>query len=129
DGVDWIALPGSKQVSGDLAWLHAQGLDIAIRRHAAAGGAVLGICGWLQMLGRHLHDPEGTDGERHAGMRGLDLLPLSTHYGAAKRVIPTRVRFDGTRGPWAALSGITADGYEIRHGITQMSAPRDPNSA
>ncbi len=82
-GADCIVLPGSKQVSGDLAWLRAQGLDAAVRRHAAAGGAVLGICGGVQVLGERLADPHGIDGERHDGVPGLGLLPLVTRYRAA----------------------------------------------
>ena len=120
--VDWIVLPGSKQVSGDLAWLRAQGLAAAIARHAANGGAVMGICGGLQMLGRSLADPEGVDGERHAHLPGLDLLPLATHYGEAKRVIPTTATFGKTDGAWASLSGVAAQGYEIRHGVTRLLA-------
>lgn len=122
DAVDWIVLPGSKQVSGDLRWLREQGVDGAIRRHAARGGAVLGICGGLQMLGQGLSDPGGFDGEPHADMPGLGLLPLRTHYGATKRVVPTRAAFGEMRGPWAALSGVEVSGYEIRHGITRMPA-------
>ncbi|EWS55206.1 Cobyric acid synthase [Methylibium sp. T29] len=38
DGSDCVVLPGSKQVSGDLAWLRAQGLDRAIVAHAHAAG-------------------------------------------------------------------------------------------
>jgi adenosylcobyric acid synthase len=56
-GPDWIILPGSKHTSGDLAWLRAQGLDAAVAAHAAQGGAVLGMCGGLQMLGEALIDP------------------------------------------------------------------------
>ena len=51
---DWIILPGSKHTSGDLAWLRKQGLDAAINHHASLGGAILGICGGLQMLGEAL---------------------------------------------------------------------------
>ncbi|MFS2168026.1 cobyric acid synthase, partial [Variovorax sp. Varisp62] len=61
-GADWIVLPGSKHTSGDLAWLRAQGLDSAVAAHAERGGAVLGICGGLQMLGEALVDPHGIDG-------------------------------------------------------------------
>jgi len=122
EGAHWIVLPGSKQVSGDLAWLRAQGLDVAIRRYAMAGGAVLGICGGLQMLGRTLSDPEGVDGERHDQRPGLDLLPLATHYAGTKRVVPTVANFGGANGTWASLNGVTASGYEIRHGATQPVA-------
>lgn len=40
-GVDWIFLPGSKQANGDLRWLRERGLDVVVRRHAAAGSSVL----------------------------------------------------------------------------------------
>jgi adenosylcobyric acid synthase len=71
-GVDWVVLPGSKNTTGDLAWLRAQGLDQAILAHAAAGGMVMGLCGGLQMLGGEMVDLNGVDGTAH----GLDLLPL-----------------------------------------------------
>ena len=122
EGKDWIVLPGSKQVSGDLAWLRAQGLDISIRRHAQAGGAVLGICGGLQMLGRTLSDPDGVDGERYAQQPGLGLLPLATRYAGSKRVAPTVAIFGDTMLAWAPLHGMSAPGYEIRHGVTEAIA-------
>ncbi len=121
-GADWIVLPGSKQVSGDLAWLRARGLDAAVLRHAAAGGAVLGVCGGLQMLGRMLHDPLGHDGEAFDTLAGLGLLPLSTHFGADKRLREGPLRFGPARGPWAALQGAQARGYEIRCGHTSAAA-------
>ena len=121
DGVDWIVLPGSKQVSADLAWLREQGLDAAIARHAEAGRAVLGICGGLQMLGQSLSDPQGVDGERHEHRDGLGLLPLATRYASDKRVVPSRLGFGNLSGPWSQLAGVTADGYEIRSGVTHAA--------
>jgi adenosylcobyric acid synthase len=122
-GADWIVLPGSKQVSGDLAWLRRQGLDRMLRLYAAAGRPLLGVCGGLQMLGRTLADPDGVDGE--AGTwSGLDLLPLVTRYQAPKRVGRVDARFEGLRGPWAALNGTAVAGYEIRQGQTAaLDAP------
>jgi adenosylcobyric acid synthase len=122
EGVDWIVLPGSKQTSGDLAWLRERGLDAAVLRHAAAGGAVLGLCGGLQMLGRALHDPQGHDGQAFDTLPGLGLLPLSTHFDAAKRLRAAAVRFAAPAGPWAALAGAAAPGYEIRCGHTAADA-------
>ena len=119
---DWVVLPGSKQVSGDLAWLRSRGLDAAIVRHAAAGGAVLGVCGGLQMLGRSLRDPEGHDGEPYAERPGLGLLPLDTVFSSAKRLRAAPVHFAETQGPWAALAGVVAPGYEIRSGHTRAGA-------
>jgi adenosylcobyric acid synthase len=126
---DWIILPGSKHTSGDLAWLRSQGLDAAVARHAGQGGAVLGICGGLQMLGEALIDPHGVDGNAP----GLGLLPLVTVFAADKTVRHTRTRFSSgmqsTRGvatappsPWSTLAGVEVAGYEIHHGQTQTHA-------
>ena len=127
-GADWIVLPGSKQVSGDLAWLRRQGLDGAIARHAAAGRPVLGICGGLQILGEALVDREGHDGEAGFNGPGLGLLPLVTRYERDKRVRRTPLRFAQTDGAWAPWAGVEATGYEIHCGVTvphpDLPAPR-----
>ena len=111
-GVDWIILPGSKSTAADLAWLRAQKLDLAINAHR---GRVLGICGGLQMLGEALIDTHGVDGNAP----GLGLLPLVTAFEPEKLLTSTALRFGATEGPWAALAGVQADGYEIRHGRTR----------
>lgn len=121
---DWIILPGSKHTSGDLAWLRAQGLDAAIAQHAGAGGAVLGVCGGLQMLGEALIDPHGIDGNAP----GLGLLPLVTLFAQDKMVRRTETQFSGEEAwpaeakasPWAALAGAPVVGYEIHHGQTEQ---------
>ena len=112
---DWVVLPGSKATASDLAWLRTQGLDSAIAAHAAQGGAVLGVCGGLQMLGEALIDPEGIDGNGP----GLGLLPLVTLFEPAKTVRHTQARFgELAAGVWAKLSGVQVSGYEIHHGQT-----------
>jgi adenosylcobyric acid synthase len=111
---DWIVLPGSKHTSGDLAWLRAQGLDRAVADHAARGGAVLGICGGLQMLGEALVDPHGIDGNAP----GLGLLPLVTVFEREKTVRHRAATFGTLTGDWAALSNVPMAGYEIHHGQT-----------
>lgn len=113
-GADWIVLPGSKHTSGDLAWLRAQGLDRAVAEHAARGGAVLGVCGGLQMLGEALVDPHGIDGNAP----GLGLLPLVTVFERDKTVRRREAAFGTLAGAWAALSDVTVAGYEIHHGQT-----------
>ena len=117
-GADWVVLPGSKQVSGDLAWLRRQGLAHAIARHAAEGRPVLGICGGLQMLGEALVDPDGHDGESGFNGPGLGLLPLVTLYQRDKRVCRSTLRFAQTRGAWAPWHGVEAAGYEIHCGLS-----------
>jgi adenosylcobyric acid synthase len=122
---DWIILPGSKHTSGDLAWLRAQGLDAAVAAHAGRGGAVLGICGGLQMLGEALIDLHQIDGNAP----GLGLLPLVTVFEEQKTVQHTRTCFDSqmarahageAESPWAALDGVEVAGYEIHQGQTRQ---------
>jgi adenosylcobyric acid synthase len=114
---DWLILPGSKATSADLAWLRAQGLDAAVALHAGRGGAVLGVCGGLQMLGEALIDPHGVDGNAP----GLGLLPLVTVFENDKTVCQTRATFDaGTASPWHVLAGVSVSGYEIHQGVTQQ---------
>jgi adenosylcobyric acid synthase len=114
---DWIILPGSKNTAGDLAWLRAQGLDAAVAAHAGRGGAVLGVCGGLQMLGEALIDLHGIDGNAP----GLGLLPLVTVFAQVKTVQHTETRFDtnmACSSPWSDLAGVGVSGYEIHHGQT-----------
>ena len=111
---DWIILPGSRHTSGDLAWLRARGLDQAIAAHAGRGGAVLGICDGLQMLGEALIDPHGIDGNAP----GLGLLPVVTVFAEAKTVQHRQATFKGLKGVWTSLSAVTMQGYEIHHGQT-----------
>ena len=111
---DWIVLPGSKATASDLQWVRDQELDVSIFAHAAQGGAVLGVCGGLQMLGRELIDPYGVDGNA----RGLGLLPLITVFDRDKTVRHTKVSFGNMIGMWSSLSKLTVEGYEIHHGQT-----------
>ncbi|SFM46305.1 cobyric acid synthase [Variovorax sp. OV329] len=115
EGAHTVVLPGSKATSADLAWLRAQGLDRAIAAHAGRGGAVLGVCGGLQMLGEALIDPHGIDGNAP----GLGLLPLVTVFERDKTVQRRSAAFgELPPGPWSALSGVEVQGYEIHHGQT-----------
>ena len=124
---DWIILPGSKNTRGDLAWLRQQGLDAAIGQHAARGGAVLGICGGLQMLGAALIDPHGIEDAYLGNAPGLGLLPLVTVFETEKTVRHRQAHFhvgkqvsNSEHSPWAALAGVEVAGYEIHHGQTQQ---------
>jgi adenosylcobyric acid synthase len=126
---DWVILPGSKNTSGDLGWLRAQGIDQAVSAHAANGGAVLGICGGLQMLGESLVDTFGIDGNAV----GLGLLPLVTVFERDKTVRHTSScfyadmlgstscnKYVAGKSPWASLAGVSFSGYEIHHGRTEQ---------
>lgn len=118
-GADLVILPGSKHVSADLDWLRARGLAAAVQRAAQAGTRVLGICGGLQLLGERLLG--GAGGLEQPG-DGLGLLPVTTAHHDDKLVARVRTRFaDDLPAPWAALSGLAVDGYDIRHGRTRAA--------
>ena len=76
-GAAMVVLPGSKATIADMAFLRDQGWDIDILAHHRRGGAVLGICGGYQMLGRRIADPLGIEGPPRE-IAGLGLLDIET---------------------------------------------------
>ena len=107
---DLVLLPGSKSTIGDLAFLRAQGWDIDILAHRRRGGAVLGLCGGYQMLGRTIADPDGIEGPAGSAP-GLGLLAVDTVLTPDKVTRPVSGRHLAT--------GETVSGYEIHLGATQ----------
>jgi adenosylcobyric acid synthase len=114
---DLVILPGSKATLADLADLRAQGWDIDLAGHVRRGGAVLGICGGFQMLGRRLADPEGVEGPASES-EGLGLLDLDTVLTAEKELHQVR----GVE----IMSAQPIDGYEMHVGRTSGSALQRP---
>ncbi len=114
---DLILLPGSKATLADLAFLRQQGWDIDIAAHVRRGGAVLGICGGYQMLGKTVSDPQGIEG-RPGTAAGLGLLDVHSELGGDK----TLVHVTGTD----PQSGETVEGYEMHVGVTVGKALRRP---
>ncbi|OUZ07549.1 cobyric acid synthase CobQ [Aeromicrobium sp. PE09-221] len=106
DDADLVVLPGSRTTISDLAWLRARGLDEAIIGHAHRGGAVLGICGGFQMLGRSITDEAGVEGDSDARVEGLGLLDVETRFETEKVL----------RLPAGEALGHEVSGYEIHHG-------------
>jgi adenosylcobyric acid synthase len=102
-----VILPGSKATIADMRAMVAQGWDIDIRAHHRRGGAVLGICGGYQMLGRTISDPEGIEGPPGT-VAGLGLLKVETLLSSGKAL-------DLVQG-----HGLGADfsGYEMHMGAT-----------
>ncbi len=104
---DLVIIPGTKATIADLRFMKAEGWDIDILAHARAGGAVLGICGGYQMLGKTISDPDGIEGA--AGEEtGLGLLPITTKLKASKQTQNCRANVTGLE---QAISG-----YEIHAG-------------
>ncbi|GLQ88495.1 cobyric acid synthase [Dyella flagellata] len=106
---DLIILPGSKSTRADLAWLRAQGWDVAITRHLRYGGKLLGICGGLQMLGHAVHDPLGIEGEPGSSV-GLGWLELETTLQPDKQLCRVQGRL--------AFADAQVQGYEIHCGTS-----------
>lgn len=111
---DMIILPGTKNTMEDLLWMRENGLEAAVLKAAAAGCIVFGICGGYQMLGDTLSDPYYV--EAGGKIRGMGLLPMDTVFASKK----TRTRVTGEflpmTGIFAALSGVSLEGYEIHMG-------------
>jgi adenosylcobyric acid synthase len=102
-----VILPGSKATIADLAALRQAGFHIDIAAHLRRGGAVLGLCGGYQMLGRTIRDPAGIEGP--AGLaEGLGLLDVETILTDEKRLEPARGDADG----------VPFSGYEMHMGVT-----------
>jgi adenosylcobyric acid synthase len=104
---DLVVLPGTRATVADLEWLRRTGLADEVGRRAAAGRAVLGICGGHQMLARTITD----DVESKAGtVPGLGLLPTDVRFGVEK-----------TLGrPVGSALGRPVRGYEIHHGVVSL---------
>jgi adenosylcobyric acid synthase len=100
---DLVLLPGTKSTVSDLDWLRRTGLADAVVAHARGGGAVLGICGGYQMLGRRIIDTvESGRGE----VAGLGLLDLEVRFAGDKHL----------GRPTGTALGHPVTGYEIHHG-------------
>ena len=104
---DLIVLPGSKATMADLAFVREQGWDIDVVHHHRRGGAVLGICGGYQMLGRDIADPLGIEG-RGGSSAGLGLLDVRTEIGPRKAL----------RKVAGTALGTSFVGYEMHMGTT-----------
>ncbi|WP_228386697.1 cobyric acid synthase [Ornithinicoccus halotolerans] len=108
---DLVVLPGTRSTMADLAWLRARGLAEAVLAHHRAGGAVLGLCGGYQMLGRQIEDRDGVEGPAGARAEGLGLLDVATTFLAEKVL----------RLPTGSAFGAPASGYEIHHGRVRVA--------
>lgn len=113
---DAVILPGTKNTMEDLRWLRQSGMEAAILKHAAAGGAVVGICGGYQMLCRTISDPEGV--EAGGDMRGMGLLEADTVFLGEKEQTRVGGRMEHACGVFRELNGVPFTGYEIHMGQT-----------
>jgi adenosylcobyric acid synthase len=123
DGADLVILPGTKCTVNDLTWMRERGIAGAVVERARAGGAVLGICGGFQMLGRRVLDPGGVE-SAVPDAAGLDLLPVETVIEREKVTWPVRLRLADGLPRLDGAGGSEAGGYEIHCGRVRVDGGR-----
>ena len=118
EDADLIILPGSKSTIEDLLWLRSGGLEAAIMKKAAAGTAVIGICGGYQMMGQKITDRAGAEGAGE--VRGMELLPIETEFTPGKTTVQVKGSVGSLHGFFKELSGAVLAGYEIHMGNSRV---------
>jgi adenosylcobyric acid synthase len=104
-----VVLPGSKSTIADLDAFRTNRWDVDLAAHRKRGGAIVGICGGYQMLGKIVRDPHGIEGSVKEA-QGLGLLDVETIMQPEKTVRNSTARSVRFNQP---LSG-----YEIHLGRT-----------
>jgi adenosylcobyric acid synthase len=107
---DLVVLPGTRATVADLAWLRDRGLAAAVTERVRVGRPVLGICGGYQMLASQIDDRVES---RRGTVDGLGLLPVRVRFGAEKIL----------RRPHGSALGAPVTGYEIHHGVAELTDP------
>ncbi len=115
---DMIILPGTKNTMEDLKWLRQSGLEAVIKKAAAAGKVIFGVCGGYQMLGETLSDPDGV--EAGGSMAGMGLLPMDTVFKGSKTRTQVSGTITGAGGILAPINGKRIEGYEIHMGVSTL---------
>ena len=115
---DMIIIPGTKNTIGDLKWMRQSGLETKIIRFANEGGAVFGVCGGYQMLGKEINDPENVEGV--GTVKGMGLLNIVTDFSDKKTTVRSSGRINNLEGFYSGLSGLGVNGYEIHMGNSRI---------
>lgn len=124
---DMVIIPGTKNTMADLAAIRENGMEAQIKKYAAGGGVLLGICGGFQMLGEALEDPEGAEGGGR--MPGMGFLPLHTTFSSEKVTrqvkgsaggLQNAAKEEMNHGVWSLLREASFLGYEIHMGQSRM---------
>jgi adenosylcobyric acid synthase len=112
-----LLLPGSKNTAESLRHLRQTGLADEVLHAAARGTPILGVCGGLQLLGRHIHDHDHLES---GDIAGLGLIDVTTTLQPHKVTRQREARW---------LEGGTVRGYEIHHGKTEAGPLAHPHLA
>ena len=117
---DLVILPGSKNTIQDFLWMRQTGIERLVRHMAREHVPVFGICGGFQMMGKELHDPEGTEGGVPGRiLPGMGLVPIATVFSGEKIQSQVRGHFGAVEGTFCGLSGMAFEGYQLHMGISE----------
>jgi adenosylcobyric acid synthase len=114
EDADLVVVPGSKFTLADMETFNRSGESARLRRQAAKGAWVFGICGGLQMLGNDIDDALGIDGRKGWKVRGLGLLDSATTMHPRKISEQCRAR------ALTPFGSFDLEGYEMHHGRTTL---------
>jgi adenosylcobyric acid synthase len=87
-----------------------------VRKHVAAGGTVLGLCGGYQMLGWKLKEDTRT-------RLGIGLLPISS------TVLPAECNMTDSLKGQLYPSGVHVEGFEVNCGFSEVVVSEQKNVA
>lgn len=119
---DLIILPGSKNTTEDLLYLHRNGYAREICELAAKGVPVIGICGGYQMIGQKVCDPLHVESENDE-VEGLGLLDTVTTMQGEKNTFQVECECDSLPFLGMEFSGANLKAYEIHMGETVLTKP------
>lgn len=113
---DMIIIPGTKSTIADLFWMRQNGLEAAIKKAAASGTVIFGICGGYQMLGEKILDPDHTESIGLSETDGMKFLNHNTLFSEEKVQTQIEGILQDISGIFASLNGLKFHGYEIHMG-------------
>ena len=113
---DMVVIPGTKNTTGEAAFLKETGLAESLKDLAGRGVPIIGICGGYQLMGMTIDDKAGLEGGGMA--EGLGLLPVDTVFYNEKITRQVKGRVDTLQGLFKSLSGLEVSGYELHMGRT-----------
>lgn len=122
---DVIIIPGTKNTTGDLAYLKGKGIDKEIKNAARNGVEIIGICGGYQMLGSKLLDPQKTEGKLEA-IEGLSLLDMKTEFSEGKDTFQVKAEALAWGDYFFNPKDGEIKGYEIHMGNSETGEKASP---
>lgn len=118
DDPDAVIIPGTKSTMGDLEWMRNQKLDKILQEFAEQGGAIVGICGGYQMLGKNIYDPNQVESV-YEQLGGIGLFPTETTFDGQKLTHQVKAIIRSKSGWLSSINGEIISGYEIHAGRTK----------